>query len=239
MIHGLVPAFEEAHNIGYCVESMLNAGCDKVTVLDGAYKCADGSTFMGGGFESKDGTGEIAEQAGATVFVPDRQPRFGEKRQMLLELCGAERGDHVLFMDADERAVGRISDDPPWGHACVLLRNLKPNDLPDLRGEWPRGDAGPVVPLLRFLRWSPDLRFVGSGNFEQGGKPIVPYLVQAFGALVGDDPVLLQALAAVRETEQHLSPKLACALPLLEGLEIHHVCEQTPERVAAKRKAYA
>lgn len=215
MVIGLVPVFEEANNIGYCVESMLAAGCDRVVCLDGAYRYVDGSSFMGGGVRSDDGTVEVAEAAGAEVIVPDRQPRFGEKRQMLLEQCGAGDGDHVLIMDADERAVGRL-DDLPDGHACVVFRNLKPNDLPGLRMVWPHGDAGDVLPHLRVLRWSRGLRFVGFGEFEENGHPVRAYTDKLDGTL-----------------EQ------ACALPLIEGFEIHHVAPASAERVAAKRKAYA
>lgn len=217
---GLVPVFEEAGNIGDCVESMLHAGCDRVVCLDGAYKAADGHSFMGGGVRSDDGTVEIAEQAGATVIVPTRQPRFGEKRQLLLELCDASPGDHVLFMDADERAFGRLADVPD-GHACVLLRNLKPNDLPDIRMEWPHGDAGPAVPLLRLLRWTPGLRFLSPGQFSDEHGLVTPYL---------NDSLELYEVAD--------QPRLACALPLLDGIEIHHVAEHTPERVAWKRRFY-
>ena len=106
-------------------------------------------------------------------------------------------------------AVGRL---PGWyrdGHSCVLLRNLKENDLPDLRGTWPRGDYGPAVPLLRYLEWRPDLHFVDIGKFVQGSEPIVVYRDEA--------PVL----------------------PVLHGFEIHHVAPASPERVAEKRRFYA
>lgn len=247
-IIGLVPVFEEADAIGYCVESMLAAGCSRVVVLDGAYKATDGSTFMDGGCASRDGTIENAELAGAQVIIPDRQPHFGEKRQMLIELSGAEAGDHLLFMDADERAVGHLDQAViAWGHSMVIVRNYKPNDLPDLRGEWPRGDAGTAVPLLRLLRWSPSLRFHGGGRWADGGVPIRPYLVEAFAAMFDtygeeewllNDPVLVQAHRAIRELEQHLTPELACMLSIVQDFCIEHVVPHSAERVRAKRRFY-
>ena len=236
---GLIPAFDEEANIYDAVTSLFTVGCDRVVVLDGAYRYANGRSFMGGGCSSSDETQAEAESAGAIVVTPKRLPRFGEKRDMLLRLADADEGDHVLFLDADERAVGRIPAGVD-GHACVLLRNLKPNDLPGLRSEWPRGDAGPVVPLLRFLRWSPTLRFLGPGRFAEEGELVRPYLVQAFGLVADatDDPVVRRAYLAVRELEGALPADLACVLPLLDGLEIHHLKEHSAERVEAKREVY-
>lgn len=242
MIIGCVPMFEEAEHIGGCVKSLFAAGCERVVCLDGAYQRSDGKTFLNGGYRSNDDSIEIAESAGAEVIVPDRNPRFGEKRNMLLALCGADSADHVLFLDADERAVGRLNPKTmPSGHACVMLRNLKKNDLPDVRGEWPRGDAGSAVPLLRLLRWSPTLRLASIGQWEEDGKPLHAYLVNAFAERVNenDDSLMRQALAALREGEHALSPMLACALPIAYGFEIHHVAgASAEERVLAKRDFY-
>lgn len=207
---GLIPAFEEEENIGPAVTSLLAAGCSRVVVMDGAYAAPGPGllSFLGGGCRSKDETIAEAVRAGAEVIVPEKQPRFGVKRELLLRRCGARPGDHVLFMDADERAVGRL---PAWyrdGHACVILRNLKPNDLPDLRATWPRGDYGPEVPLLRYLAWSPDLHFVDIGKFAVRDEPIVVYRDEA--------PVL----------------------PVLHGFELHHVSPSSPARVGEKRRFY-
>lgn len=220
MVIGLVPAYNEAGNIGPACRSLFVAGCDRVVVLDGAYRYADGTSYLDGGRRSTDGMEREARREGAEVLVPYQQPRFGEKREMLLRLCGARSEDHVLFLDADERAMGKL-EDLPEGHANVVLRNLKPNDLPDLRGTWPHGDAGPVVPLLRLLRWSSGLHFLGPGEFAVDGEPIEPY-----------DQYALQA-------DPGIPLEQACALPLLQGFEIHHVTVAPPERVEAKRRAYA
>lgn len=219
MVIGLIPAFNESGNIAPAVRSLFVAGCARVVVLDGAYRYEDGSSFMGGGCASTDGMHREAKREGAEVIVPSVQPRFGQKRELLLRLCGATSEDHVLFLDADERAVGGLSD-LPEGHANVVLRNLKPNDLPDIRGTWPRGDFGEAVPLLRLLRWSEDLHFVGIGKFELDGEPIEPYDEEAL-ALDPDIPI-----------EQ------ASALPLLRGFEIQHVAPASSERIAAKREMY-
>lgn len=217
---GLIPAYNEAGNIAPAVTSLFRVGCARVVVLDGAYLYEDGTSFLGGGCSSTDGMQREAYVVGAEVITPDVQPRFGQKREMLLRRCGAGEGDYVFFLDADERAVGNIVE-LPAGHANVVLRNLKPNDLPDLRGTWPRGDAGEAVPLLRFLRWSEGLHFLGPGKFAVDGVAVEPYDEQA----LADNP--------------DISLEQASALPLLRGVEIHHVVEAPPERIEAKRKAYS
>jgi hypothetical protein len=220
VVIGLIPAFNEARNIGPATRSLFVAGCERVVILDGAYRYEDGSSFMDGGCKSSDGMSREAKREGAEVIVPRRQPRFGEKREMLLRLCGASEDDHVLFMDADERAMGSLRD-LPEGHANVVLRNRKPNDLPDIRGIWPRGDAGEAVPLLRLLRWAPGLHFLGLGKFALDGEPIEAY----------DDEAL--------NRDPHIPLEQASALPLLRGFEIHHVTPASPERIKAKRRMYA
>lgn len=218
MIFGLIPAWNEVNNIAPAVASLFTVGCDQVVVLDGAYLYDDGSSFMDGGPMSDDGTVEKALDAGATVIVPGEQPAFGRKREILIRMCGASDGDFVLFLDADERAVGRLPE--LTGHSCILYRNLKPNDLPDMRATWPHGDGGSELPHFRLLRWSPTLTHLGFGDFSEGGQVLQPY-----------DP---RALA-----ENPNDFARVCRVPLLTGIEIHHIAEAPERRIAAKLKAYA
>lgn len=239
---GLIPAFEEEGNIGAAVTSLFEVGCRRVVVLDGAYLHEDGSSFLDGGCESRDGTGDEARAAGAEVIVPATQPRFGQKRDILLRRCGARDGDRVLFLDADERAVGELPAGLPRGHALVFVRNVKPNDLPDLRGTFPHGDGGPIVPLLRLLRWNPTLRFRGPGRFVDGGRPVHAYIGQALAATqreLPDRPEIKAALRLIRRHGPSLPPADLCVLPVVDGMEIEHRVVQPAARVEAKRRFYA
>lgn len=82
-ISGLVITYNEAKNIGACIESLMQV-CDEVVVVDSL---------------SKDGTVEIAESLGAKVvqqaFLGD-----GPQRSVGLPHC---KNDWVLNLDADER----------------------------------------------------------------------------------------------------------------------------------------
>ena len=218
MIFGLIPAWNEVRNIGPAIASLFEVGCDRVVVLDGAYLYEDGASFLNGGRMSDDGTVKEAMDAGATVIVPGEQPRFGQKRELLLRMCGAQAEDFVLFLDADERAVGKLPE--LTGHSCVLYRNLKPNDLPDMRETWPHGDGGDVLPHFRLLRWSPTLTHLGFGDFMEDGEVIEPYDHEA----LAQNPDDFESL---------------CRVALLDGIEIHHATKASPKRVSAKRRAYA
>jgi len=237
---GAISAFEEQDQIGDAVRSLLDVGCKRVVVLDGAWTTTDGRAFHGGGALSRDRTRHEAEAAGAQYVTPQEpcgSPR--RKRTMLLHACDAQNGDHLLLLDADERAVGQLPapDKLPAGHACVVRHNLRPEDLPGLRGTWPRGDGGPTVPMLRLIRWNDTLEAVRPGRLRDRGQLVEPYLVTAL-TMIADtmtDPIIRQAAAALRETEQHLTPELACALPVLTTLHLEHVGQPSEQKVQAKR----
>lgn len=215
---GAIQAFQEEDKIAGAVESLFAAGCDRVVVLDGAWLLPDGSPF-GGALLSTDRTAAEAEAAGATVIVTD-EPMFGDggKRHMLIRSLDADPGDRVFILDADERIEGTIDRDGlPVSHAVVILRNLRENDLPGIRGTFPSGDYGPKVPLIRWLLWSPGLRCDGPGRYADEQGPIQPYV---------------DGITAAMEPEE------ACALPILQGVEILHIVQPSPDRIAEKVRYY-
>lgn len=237
---GLICAFNEAGRIGRAVTSLLEVGCDRVVVVDGAWIAADGHTFEGGEWWSTDGTREEAEQAGAE-FVQLHRPAGddGAKRNVAIHACGAMPGDHLFLLDADERAVGKLTD-PPSGHGCVLLKNLKPNDLPGVRTDNLDPAHRETYPLLRWLRYDPDLCCDAPGRYRHGDNPIDVYLVPRLARASAEAgwPLLSQAYRALRDHEDVLEPGELSVLPILGGVEIEHVDEASPERVEAKRRYY-
>lgn len=208
MTTGLICAYNEASFITEAVRSLFDAGCGRVVVVDGHWTPAFGPPH------STDGTGELVREAGAVWSQPPiTWSTDGGKRDAALRIVGP--ADHVLLLDADERLVGRLPE-LPEGHACIMLRNLRENDLPGIRGTWPRGDYGPRVPLLRLLRWSPRLRCEAPGRYLDHGRPIRPYVARV----------------------DRVPPEKATALPLLAGIEIEHYGDPGGARIEAKRAYY-
>lgn len=236
-------AFNEEANIAEAVESLFTGGCERVVVVDGAWLSPDGTWFGGGGQWSTDDTVTEARQAGAEVLAtPDGWAGGdGAKRELLLRMCGASEGDFILLVDADERLVGHARlEESPSGHACVIHRDLFSNDLEGLGGVWPRGDYGPEKPLLRWLRYSRDLQCQAPGVYFDHAGRIHAYIVGAMAARVDNrrEPLLTHAYRVLRELEHHMKPAEASLLPIVPGIEIHHVAEPASERVAAKRRHY-
>jgi glycosyltransferase involved in cell wall biosynthesis len=81
-LSGVVIAQDEERDLPACLSSL--AFCDEVVVVDGG---------------SRDRTVELARAAGAKV-VEHAWPGYGAQRAFAL---GQAQGDHVLFVDADER----------------------------------------------------------------------------------------------------------------------------------------
>lgn len=209
---GLICAYNEAATISRAVGSLLDVGCDRVVVVDGHW-----SPEFGAAPYSTDGTEAAAVVAGAEWVRPAvTWDSDGGKRDTAVHVAGCRPGDQLFLLDADEVAVGSL-EGAPAGHGCVLLRNLCPNDLPGIRRDWPRGDYAPVVPLLRWLRYSPGLSCTAPGKYREDGRPIRPYVL---GTLEG------------------LSPEEACELPLLPNVRVDHYGQPSPERVLAKRAYY-
>ena len=123
----------------------------------------------------------------------------------------------------------------------VLLRNLKPNDLPGIRTDSLDPLVRPVVPLLRWLRWSPTLRCHAPGSYLERHRPIEPYLINQLRQRSQQQPrdrLTGAAYRVLRDLERELAPEQLTTFPIVNGIEIHHVAEATPERIAAKRAYY-
>ena len=85
----IIITLNEADNIAECLQSVAFA--DEIIVVD------SGST---------DGTREIAEAAGAKVFLTDDWPGFGPQKNRALAHAGC---DWVLSIDADERVTPELA----------------------------------------------------------------------------------------------------------------------------------
>jgi hypothetical protein len=208
---GLISAYNEAPSIGEAVRSLFGVGCDEVLVVDGAWRNPDGRLF-GPTPWSTDGMDREARAAGAT-YVRGINGTDGQKRDAAVRSCAAVFAcvTHVFILDADERAEGSLAKAPD-GHGCVLRHADKPNDLPTYRRAFPAGDYGPVVPLIRWLRWSPTLRCEKPGRYLEDGEPIRVY--------------------------RRRGEEVETVLPVLSGIRIRHTVEADAERVAAKRRYY-
>lgn len=239
MIVGLICAFNEADRISGAVASLTRAGCDRVTVVDGAWLTPGGAWFGGAEWPySTDGTLDAAQAAGASVATAPESALLsdGKKRDWALHNSGAEPNDHILFLDADERIHGHITD-PPAGHGLVMLRN-RPDEL-GFRTPWLNDETLETVPLLRWLRYSEMLLCKQPGIYYDKHGRVEPYLdaVLAGHARIETDEALAQAYRAVRD-HRHLLPAEAwTVLPILDGLLIEHL-PADPSKTEAKRAYY-
>lgn len=236
---GAISAFQEEGRIGAAVESLYAAGCADVFVLDGAWKDPAGNTFGGGPEFSTDGTVEEAVAAGAR-FARWSGGDDAAKQTQLLARCGAEPGDYVVKIDADERIRGRLI--PPSGHSLVWLRNHGANDIPDVRSTWPRGDdARYPIPLFRAFQWSRELVCVRPGRWQTSAGSLEPYLVGALARLLDSidiayDHPLSQLYRQLRDIEAKTNPRDAAAFPILDDVWIDHY--RDPGKADAKRAYY-
>lgn len=239
MIVGLICAYQEAKRIGDAVCSLFAAGCDGVVVVDGAWRNPDGSWF-GGADEpySSDWMDAAAVEAGACVVKAPEEclGSDGDKREWAIHNCLASKGDHLLLLDADERLSGQL-DDPPSGHGCLMLHN-RPDEL-GFRTPWLDEATLSEIPLLRWLRYSEELRCEAPGVYFDKHGLIEPYLVPILARHpeVERDPHLGQAYRAIREHRRLLPPVAWTVLPILDGLSIEHL-PADPGKTEAKRVYY-
>ncbi len=236
-IIGAIQAYQEGGRIGPAVKSLLASGCDSVFVLDGAWTDPTGATFGDGPQASDDGTLDEARDAGARVDVWSGVGSDADKQTALLVACGAVRGDYVVKIDADERIEGRLRG--PGSHAMIMLSNEGDNDIPGVRGTWPRGDDSDApIPLWRMFKWSPDLVCLRPGRWTEGGRLVEPYLVGALAAsrAVVDDQLVAQAHRLIRDHEAMFDPALLAALPILDDVMIRHYRDGS--KASAKRAYY-
>lgn len=224
---GVIAAFQEEGRISEAVTSLLEAGCDRVHVLDGAWLDPFGQPFGGGPLFSTDNTVAEARAAGAHVLVLGGfEGGDAGKQQALIHHCDAETGDVIVRIDADERLRGTLPEIA--GHSLVWLHNHGANDLPGIRSTWPRGDdADHPIPLLRVLQYQPDLHCWRPGRWVTGDGELHPYVVGALARHIDEnelpwgDPVA-RAYRHFRDNEHLVDPADTAAFPILEGVWIDH-----------------
>jgi hypothetical protein len=204
----VLSVWNEEQMLPGALKSLDHAGVDSVVVFDGAWRgFADPGEWL-----SSDRTVSIATKWGAHVHQPARPwDSQEEKRTAMFHHCGSAPGDHIFVMDADERVEGRFPARLP-GHANVLVKCVGPNDLPGIRGEWPRGDYYPDwKPELRLFRYSHELRCLWPGGYA-------------------DSDGRIEAYADYQGTS---------ALPVLDGVRFtHHGAERSAERIQRKIRYY-
>lgn len=205
--------FEEEKLLPGALDSLTESGISELVVFDGAwrgfgYHADDCDAELG---MSRDETINIAEDRGIPVvsfpLVWDSQEH---KRSAMFHGCGAQPGDHVFVFDADERLEGRFPDLTPGVNYNVMVKCVGPNDMPGIRGVWPRGDYyDDYKPELRVFAYDPQLECKWPGGYWNAAGKIEPY--------VGS----------------------ASRLPVVPGLSFtHHGNEREPERIAKKVDFY-
>lgn len=236
---GAISAFQEEGRISHAVTSLFAVGCDAVYVLDGAWLDGNGRPFGGGPYFSTDATCEEAIEAGATVGRSAIGPD-ADKQTRLLRTCGAGPGEFVVKIDADERLTGTLP--PIEGDSLLWLVNHGANDIPGVRGTWPRGDdADHPIPLLRVFKWRPDLVCDRPGRWRTADGTIEPYVVGQLRqkidgeGLSWEDPLSYE-YRRLRDGEHKAHPAAAAAFPILGGVWVDHYRDGS--RAAAKRAYY-
>lgn len=225
LIVGVIQTYMEAARIAGAVRSLFDVGCDRVFVLDGAWVDETGRPFGDGPLFSTDGTVEEAEAAGATVGRVSCG-NDAAKQTALLRDCGAEPGDMVVKIDSDEIIRGQLPEITE--HSMIMLANHGPNDIPDVRGSFPRGDdSDRPIPLFRVFAWRPDLVCERPGRWVTDDGPLEPYRVGALRRrideleLAYDDPISVE-YRWLRDHEHTMTPSATAAFPVLDGVWIDH-----------------
>lgn len=113
-------AYQEAAKIGEALASLKRAGCERLVVVDGAWRWFP---RYGEGPGSTDETVEIARAAGAEVIEAPTTGWDSEVAARNSYLVG-KPGDWYLVLDADERAHGSLPEqmDAPEGAYQVWVR---------------------------------------------------------------------------------------------------------------------
>lgn len=170
-VSAVVPARDEAGRLGPCLEGLLaDADLLEVIVVDD---------------RSSDGTGALAASMGATVVVGEElPPGWAGKAWALEQGLRAARGDVVVFLDADTRAVPGLGaalarvllDDgldalsvlPAYDAPAAALHAALTTTIPLRSGP---GDALGWTPRRRVLNGQgiavPRERFLASGGWAQ------------------------------------------------------------------------
>lgn len=237
---GVIAAFQEEGRIGDAVRSLLDAGCDRVHVLDGAWLDQFGQPFGGGPLFSTDATMEEARAAGAHALAFGGFAGDAGKQSALIHHCDAEPGDIIVRIDADERLRGTLANIA--GHSLIWLHNHGANDIPDVRSRWPRGDdADHPIPLFRVFKYRPDLVCERPGRWRTAQGRLEPYLIGALAAEIDAEGLAWEhprsrAYRTLRNHEHLLDTAETAAFPILEGVWIDHYRHMA--KAAAKNVYY-
>lgn len=153
MIIGVMCAYQEAAVVGDGLASLRAAGCERLVVVDGAWRHFE---WYGDGPGSTDGTRELARLHGAEVIEAPGAGWRSEIEARNAYLVG-EPGDWYVALDADERMAGVLPgtlDDAPEGAYLVWIRTA---------GE-------PAVRRIRVVREDGTLRYQYAhfGLYRQG-----------------------------------------------------------------------
>jgi hypothetical protein len=151
MIVGAISAFNEEGRIGEAVKSLLEGGCGRVLVLDGAWLDDAGVPFGGESYWSTDATVEEARAAGAEVQAWSGGTDAAKQTQ-LVRRAGILGGEFVVKIDADERLVNVLPE--ITRHSMIWLHNHGENDIPDVAARRRLRQADPAVPRLQALHRS-------------------------------------------------------------------------------------
>lgn len=142
MIIGCMCVYQEAECIGEALASLRAAGCERLVVVDGAWRWFE---RYGDGPQSTDGTVEIARAAGAEMIEAPATGWDSEVAARDSYLVG-KPGDWYLFLDADERVTGMLPpvlDAPEGAYQLAVMRT--PGEAP--------------VRRIRLVRESGSLRY--------------------------------------------------------------------------------
>lgn len=235
----MIAAFQEEGRIGDAVASLLDAGCDRVFVLDGAWADSAGRPFGGGPLYSTDRTVDEAADAGALVASLSGLSD-ARKQTALLHHCGAWTGDVIVRIDADERLRGTLP--PIETHSLIWLRNHGDNDIPGIRSSWPRGDdSEQPIPLLRAFVYRHDLICDRPGRWRTFDGELEPYKVGALAAQIDAEGLAYDhprsvAYRKLREREHLLEPAETAEFPIVDGVWIDHY--RHTAKAAAKSAYY-
>ena len=120
-------AYQESERIGEALASLLAAGCERLVVVDGAWRHFE---RYGDGPGSTDGTQQIARLSGAAVIEAPATGWHDEIEARNAYLIG-EPGDWYLILDADERMAGvlpgTLEDAPEGAHLVAICAAGQPD----------------------------------------------------------------------------------------------------------------
>lgn len=119
-------AYQESERIGEALASLLAAGCERLVVVDGAWRHFE---RYGDGPGSTDGTQQIARLSGAVVIEAPAMGWRDEVEARNAYLVG-EPGDWYVILDADERMTGvlpgTLEDAPEGAHLVAICTAGQP-----------------------------------------------------------------------------------------------------------------